>query len=278
MIRKKTFLFPHSIIMGNTKKRIPATLMPITICKPWYMEIKEEEKDLTVLFPEEKLKPPRDLLKLLEEYKLWMRVQDKGNVLFMIMEKEIWGQDESSKKIKDLIRSGKIDNDEINEKLYKNIRWHLILHLASDFEQSQLEIDEKIKKLNKGSSPLRDLIESPPMSMELMFKDVATSNIEPILDERVLYEIIMAWIGLFKNHIPEDAILLTLNKSIFEYIKSIFEDALTKDISKKEEIPIKEEINDGVSLLKLSFPVLIEDREEIRNFISNKTLIYPKDI
>ncbi len=275
MKEKKVFLFPHTTItiLGDLDKKLPASIMPTTICKAWYMGIEEEEKGLEILFPREELKPPADLLKLLDEYKLWMRDQDKGNALFMIMEKEIWNSDESLRRIKTLIKDG--EEESINKEFYKAIKWHLILHLASEFEQAHSEVDKKIKELSTGASPLENAIEGKTMPMELMFRDVVSSDIDPVLDERILKEIIMAWIGLFKDHVPDDAILLTWNGSIFNLLKSSFEDAITKDISKKEELPIKKEaIQDETCLFEVSFPILFDHKGEIEGFVSNKTLIY----
>ena len=277
MKEKRIFLFPHNTMPADIRKIIPESIMPITICKAWYMEIKEEEKDLELLFPKEELRPPRDFLKLLEEYKLWMRNQDKGNALFMIMEKEVWNSDETLRRIKTLIRSGEKEEN-MDEKLYKAIKWHLILHLASEFEQTHSEIDEKIKELSKSSSPLENALEGKPMSMDLMFKDVVGSDMEPILDERLLNEIIIAWIGLFKDYVPDDCSLLTFNGSVFNLLRDIFEDILTRDISRKEELPVKKEILGKTCLLEISFPILSENEGIIEGFISNKKLIYLKKI
>ena len=84
---KEVFVFPHCSIPEDLMNLV-SQHFHLNICKPWYMEV--VEKDARVFFPKEELKPPEYFLNLLQEFKNWMMYQDKGNVLFMIAEKEVW--------------------------------------------------------------------------------------------------------------------------------------------------------------------------------------------
>ncbi len=273
MTENKIFLFPHSVIPNHIRKYIPAHIIPTTICKPWYMEIREEESEFEIIFPDERLKPPKNFLNLIKEYKIWMKDQDKGNALFMIMEKEIWNSEETPRHIKTLIKAENKESTHINSLIYDSIKWHLILHLATEFESDQFDIDKGIKDLTRKDPPLKDIVEESPVSMDYLLKDLISYGIDPILDERIIKEIIEAWINLFIKYIENNSLLFTFSKDIFYYLKGIFEDALTKDISKKGILPIKEEKAENHLMIKVSFPVLLDNARQIENFLSGKDLI-----
>jgi len=268
---KASFIFPHCFVPHHIK--LPLSFFPINICKPWYMEEKEKDQ-FNVLFPEEKLKPPGEFLRLIEEYKRWIRDQERGNPLFMLIEKDMWQDDESPIHIRNLIR-GMDKKEEIDLEMQRSIKWHLFLHLATEFEISQYEVDQEILNISKRRSLLEGVIEDAPKSLDNMFQDVPDYRTDPILDENVIQEIIKAWIGLFGRYTEKDSTLITFNKSVFELLRSNFEDLMTKDLTKRSEIPVREREIDGIRIKQVIFPILMEKRkDEISDFISGKTLIY----
>ena len=262
---KEVFVFPHCSIPEDLMNLV-SQHFHLNICKPWYMEV--VEKDARVFFPKEELKPPEYFLNLLQEFKNWMMYQDKGNVLFMIAEKEVWDFDETPSHIKALIKGKKKEKDKVS----KTLKWHLILHLATEFELSQYEIDSTISNLSKKESPLQAAVEDAGL-LDPMFRDISDSRTDPILDERVMLEIATAWIMLFKDYVPKDSFLFTFNKGIFFLLKSQLENFLINNMSKKQEIPVKEEKIGSTSLLQLNFPALIGEKDLISEFLSEKRLL-----
>ena len=266
---KGSFIFPHCFVSVSLK--IPPSLFPINLCKAWYMEEKEDQ--FNVLFPDKRLKPPKEFLRLIEEYKRWIETQEKGNPIFMLIEKEIWRSEESPIHIKNLIKG--VKREEIDPEMEESIKWHLFLHLATEFEVSQYEIDQEILDISKRRSLLEGVIEDAPRSLDNMFQDVPDYRTDPILDEKVIQEIIKAWIGLFGRYTEKDSTLITFNKGVFELLRSNFEDLMIRDITKRSEIPVREREIDGVKIKQITFPILMEKgKDEISDFISGKTLLY----
>ncbi len=266
------YLFPHCAVPKIVWDKIPSSFFPITICKPWYMH-SEERDGVNVILPDERLKPPDGFLELIKEYKGWVQDQGKGNALFAIFQQNFPTQEEGLRHIKTLIKGVKGVKEEIAEDLKASISWHLILHLATELELNQYDVDQALKAMEKESSPLLGIAEGASQSLEYLFKDVPDSIDNPLLDETIIIEVIKAWIELFGNHVDKDSIFLTFNKSLFYFLKSRFEESITKDVITKVEIPVKEKRVEKTNLLEISFPESIQKTDLISSFLSGKKLI-----
>ncbi len=265
------FLFPHSSIPKDFLDKIPSSFFPINICKPWYMDMNLEKAErVNILFPDKTVKPPEGFLKLIEEYKRWAQEQGRENAFFAIFQQRFLSQEETPRHIKTLIKGLKEEVDKDKEDF---INCHIILHLATEFEMSQYDIDHALKEMQKKDAPLLGIAEGASQSLEFLFKDVPDSTENPILDESILEEIIKAWIRLFGSYVDKNSALLTFNKQLFYFLKSRFEEGITESIIAKSEIPVKEETVEKTKLLKISFPEPIKRQDLINSFLSGKTLM-----
>ena len=262
-------LFPHCAVPEIVWDKIPSSFFPLTMCRPWYFH-SEERSGVNIVLPDERLKPPDGFLRLVKEYKRWAQEQGKGNALFAIFQQNFPVQEEALRHIKTLIKGVKED---VAEDIKASINWHMILHLATELELNQYDIDQAIKDMEKKSSPLLGIAEGASQSLEFLFKDVPDSVDNPLLDETIIIEVIKAWIELFGNHVDKDSILLTFNKSLFYFLKSRFEESITKDILSKTELPVKEKRVEKTNLLQISFPESIQRTDLINSFLSGKKLI-----
>ncbi len=265
-----TFLFPHCSAPEIIWNKIPSSLFPVSICKPWYME-PEERAGINVILPDKRLKPGKGFLELVKEYKKWVQDQGREGALFALFQQDFLSYDESPRHIKAIIRGIKKENSD-KEKIL-SINWHMILHLATELELSQYEIDRAVEDMKKRGSPLAGIVEGASQCLDSFFKDVPNSVEHPLLDEGVIAEVIKAWIRLFGSYVSKDSTLLTFSKKVFYFLKSEFEESITKDIVANPELPVKEEVVDGVSLLRISFPESTQKKDLITGFIAGKKLL-----
>ena len=84
-------LFPHAIIPESTAGKIIDFFGHIKVFQPWYMESPDFMKDesIEINYPPESLKPGKDFLSLVAEYRLWaVQNRDKS-----YMEITKWNRD-----------------------------------------------------------------------------------------------------------------------------------------------------------------------------------------
>jgi len=212
------FLCPHSFLSGDAEEQLCNSFKAVAICRPWHLEAFEPAENhkgaIRVVRPPETLKPPSDFRRLLSEYRLWMR-QNLGRAPISSDR-----GDEATWHIRKALRqSGKNDSTPTDAQAFK---WHLILHLAYELEESQSAADQMLLQMRTQSSPLEEALgEGPPLSG--LWDDLAHSTSTHRIEERHLPNVLEAWFGLFGSCIPKGAGLLTLSPEVLNYASELFE-------------------------------------------------------
>ncbi|MBW1701662.1 MAG: hypothetical protein JRJ50_05980 [Deltaproteobacteria bacterium] len=124
---------------------------------------------IQVLYPPESLKPKKDFKRLLSEYQLWVKQnQDKGYAASLSFSRETAQSEETPWEIRQMI-----------QRIGKNLsafKWHLLIHLAREFEESQAEADELLYRVKHQKPPLEEALEERPV-LKNLFEDLR--NISP---------------------------------------------------------------------------------------------------
>ncbi len=139
------------------------------ICLPWYMEPPEalsklsDDSRVTILYPPETLKPGRDFVSLLSEYRLWMKENMGKTPSLSTPDPQ---KKEASWEIRKTIRSKEGNNSETEKD--RIIRLHLILHLAGELEKENAEVEASLKHLKITGSPLREALGDEDLAKGLL--------------------------------------------------------------------------------------------------------------
>jgi len=214
----KAILFPHSWLPEDVQREICAPFPVLTICKPWFMDEGEDEEaangGIHIVRPPEAMRPPADFLKLLAEYRLWMR-QNPGYPYLPTQQDDIatW----------EIRRSLRQNGDEGRHPLQEEaIPWHLILHLEREVEESRSAANEMLLRAKAGQAPLAEALgeEVPPHGL---LDDLSPHQSYPAMEERRVRQVIGAWLGLFGPSIPWDGVLLTMTPEVLSFAAELFE-------------------------------------------------------
>lgn len=217
-------LFPHCYIAEDALAKVLETHKRLRICLPWYMSPPEILSKLqganrvTILYPPETLKPNKDFLPLLSEYRSWIK-ENKGKAPHLSASE--LQDNEASWKIRKTIRTKAISNDETQKD--EIIRWHLILHLAGELEKENADVEASLKKLKNAGSPLREAIGEEDLP-EGILDDLP--SLSPASSGKITQRLnhwIEAWFGLFASHVEPGSDLLTMNRDIFQFVLDLFE-------------------------------------------------------
>jgi len=217
MQHRKAILFPHSYLAKTAEERILSSFETLTICEPWYMGDAATAEDrnarIDIIHPPEEMKPPKDFMKLLAEYRLWMS-QNRGYTPLLpgIGEDATW-------EIRHTLRHSGKDARELDQE--QAIKWHLILHLERELEESRTSADEMLLRVKAERSPLAEAI-GEETSLNGLFDDLPLSDSHPSIEERHLRQVLSAWFGLFGGSIPKDSILLTITPSVLNFGAELF--------------------------------------------------------
>ena len=219
MKTRTAILFPHSYLPEFARNRILSYFGSITVCQPWYMEsaagTESNDRRITVMRPPEDLKPREDLKKLLSEYRLWMS-QNQGYTPLPVA----GGEEDATWEIRHALReSGKAAGEPAEE---EGLKWHLVLHLERELEESRTSADEMLLRVKAEKSPLAEAIgEANPAHG--IFDDLPLSSSHLSIGERHLRPVLDAWFGLFGRSLPEDGMLVTIAPDVLSYAAEIFE-------------------------------------------------------
>lgn len=214
----ETVLFPHSWLSEDIQRKVCAAFPALTICKPWFMDEGDDEESSNggfhIVRPPEAMRPPPDFLKLLAEFRLWMR-QNPGYPYIPTQQDDIatW----------EIRRSLRQNGDEVRHPFPEEaVLWHLILHLEREVEESRTAANEMLLRVKAGQSPLAEALgEAVPPQGPL--DDLPVYESYPAIEESRLRQVIGAWFGLFGPSIPRDAVLLTMTPEILSYAAELFE-------------------------------------------------------
>ncbi|RLC28773.1 MAG: hypothetical protein DRH37_08915 [Deltaproteobacteria bacterium] len=221
---KSPILFPHTQITAACLANIRARFGELTLCQPWFMEgvlFDAESPDISnirILRPPEDLRPEADFLRLIAEYRGWLEQNpDKGYRIFLEVAKQEPFSEETSRGIRRLLTAMAQANAQERYKP-QGFEWHLILHLAAQFEKNRLEAETLLKDLALQESPLTDALENPP-------RQPSTPLLESGLQDgrNHLRKVLEAWFGLFGALVPKNAPLITVDPLVFSSVSDMFE-------------------------------------------------------
>jgi hypothetical protein len=274
-------LFPHCHVADPDLEKIISLFGGITICQPWFMDdppMSQATPDFSrvhLVRPSERLKPQVDFDRLLSEYRLWMKNnQDKGRVVFLRAIEGIPDSEDTPWEIRQMIRhAGKGITD---SKENRALRWHIILHLAREFEEYSLEAEEMLNRVKQQGSPLYEAVEED-ISLQGFFQDMPRSEIDASFDKHHMMQIFEAWVGLFGDYLQEHSLLITLNPYVIDYATTLFEDVNVSTPGEPDDLfdPELTSIQDRITLRYLPRPLKEESvrTDPVLKSLSGKTLI-----
>jgi len=182
-----------------------------------------EKADLSsvhIQYPSADQKPKGDFSKLISEYRLWVsQNQDKGYGTLMGTTRKGSLSEDTPWEIRQLISKGGQDNPApLEDKAFK---WHLILHLAREFEQSRVETEKMLNALIHEKSPLEGALEETPP--QRIFDGTPLMETHLHVDEYRLRQVFEAWFGLFGEFISDNVSLLTFDPLVIDYAADLLE-------------------------------------------------------
>ncbi|MDQ1336403.1 MAG: hypothetical protein QG552_3353 [Thermodesulfobacteriota bacterium] len=218
MKNHSAILFPHSYLPSAVRERIFSSFAALTICQPWYMgggeDTETRDGRIHIVHPSEDLRPPKNFMKLLAEYRLWMS-QNRGYTPLPL------GTGEGATwEIRHALRhTGKDVREPVEE---QPLKWHLILHLERELEENRASADEMLLRVKTERSPLAEALGETPPSHGLL-DDLPVSDSYPSMEERHLKQVLSAWFGLFGASVAADGILVTMAPEVLGYAEELFE-------------------------------------------------------
>ena len=226
-------LFPHCTLTDRNLKRIRFFFNRVTICQPWFMEEplpvfkRDEASFIDVFHPPVSLKPQKDFKRLLAEYLLWIRQnQDRGYASFLGVAQKIAPSEDTQWEIRQMMHQMEVTSPAFKEKNHA-LKWHFILHLARIFEENLTAADDILKHLKQQKSPLEEALAEQTQSQNRV-EYIPQSEIDLFFDDHHLQQVFEAWFGLFGETLTDQAILITQNRHVIEYVKALFEDKIIR--------------------------------------------------
>jgi hypothetical protein len=280
-------LFPHTQIAIPELEKILTLFGELTICQPWFMEEpfpsteRVDPLPVHILHPPEALKPERDFMKLINEYQLWLRQnRDRGYGAFLNISRENAPSENTPWEIRQLIaRGGEKSSSDSHEEL--KFKWHLILHLAREFEENRLEAENLLNKLKHQKSPLEGALEEPPPQQ--FFQD--TPLMESLIQVEVshLRQVFEAWFGLFGGYLSDEGSLITFDPQVLIYAAEILEpeEKIIRPKGDSEENFPSEPVSTQLSHRVTCLPELVDVKEAlddpVKKGLSGRTIILMED-
>jgi hypothetical protein len=218
-MKSKAHLFPHSYLPTSILNKLISFIGPVTVYQPWFLEPSDSLRDIETINPPENLKPKADIKAILSGYRLWTEQnRDRGSREFLKFSKKNNKDDGSSWEIRRLLKAG-ADPSLAAKEEERTLKWHIILHLAHEVERQNFEVRDMMDSLKKRGPVLAGALQEPyeakgfiDDTLELEQIDVRdTLNIGLILD---------AWFGLFSGYLEKDAVLITCNSHVMDYIST----------------------------------------------------------
>ena len=268
-------LFPHTQITAPDLNKIIKRFGDLTICQPWYMDrpfqdtTEADIADVHIQRPSIDLKPEGDFTKLISEYRSWVsQNRDKGYGNFLFTTQEGALTENTPWEIRQLISKGEDHSDRREGRAFK---WHLILHLAREFEESSVAAEKLLNRLKDQKSPLEGALEEAPQHG--FFEDTPLMETQLQVGEHRLKQVFEAWFGLFGEYIPDDATFITLNPLVISYASEILEpeENTIRPENRKKEDPLS-----GITNL----PSLSDSKKKLKDPVladlSGKTIVLMK--
>ena len=272
-------LFPHSWITETESKKILAAFGSLTICQPWLMDgpVPEAEKEdfssIRIVRPDESLKPLGNFKRLLSEYRLWMRQnRDKGYNAFLNAIRETGLSEDNPWEIRQMIRQTGDENRISKED--RALKWHLILHLAREFEENRIETEKMLSQVKKQPSPLAQALGEGAPAQDL-FEDLPPSEIHSSFNKHHLGRIFEAWLGLFGDHLKDHGPLITLNRQVMQYASDLFDNETGLTTEESEDPSFPENVSSRIHITQKHLPGLSHEKNNpILTYLSGKAIVF----
>jgi hypothetical protein len=182
----------------------------------------EGSSSVHIIHPAETLKPEGNFKKLLSEYRLWMvQNRDRGYTAFLNATREAGLSEDNPWEIRHMIRQTGKETPVFQED--NTLKWHLILHLAREFEENRLEEVEMLSRVKQQKSPLAQAL-GEDIPLKGLFEDLPQSEKSLFVEKHHLGQVVEAWVGLFGDNLKDHEFLITLDRHVMEYVTNIFED------------------------------------------------------
>lgn len=225
-------LFPHSQITYEALERILDLFDQLIIYQPWFMEEppKPAETERTSLVhvcrPPKNLKPKGNFRGLLSEYYQWIRHNpDKGYTFFLQSAHKMALSEEKRWEIgAEIRRQAEHNSSKLEDQVLK---WHLILHLAQEIEQSHREEKEILMQMKCKTHPLQEVLGGEAPSQGIL-EDLPQADMSLFRDAHHLRLVLEAWFGLFAELLPDRGVFLTLDRMVINYVTENFEEKVVQ--------------------------------------------------
>lgn len=229
--------------------------------------------NISVIRPPLSLKPKEDFLRLLSEYKLWIRQnQDMGYAAFLTATRKTTLTEDTPWDIRQAIRkTGEESSASIED---YTLKWHFILHLARQLEENQAEAEEMLNKVKKGKSPLDGALEDGVASKG-MFDDLGSIKTGFVRDDHHLWQVFEAWLGLFGEYLRDVKQIVTFDSYVMRYITEIFKEVSPEKPDQASSRVVQLNLPDTSNLKCLPGVLNHKDHERHKLIagLSGKTLI-----
>jgi hypothetical protein len=239
----------------------------------------EGSSPIYIIHPAESMKPEGHFKKLLSEYRLWMgQNRDKGYTAFLNAIREAGLSEDNPWEIRQMIRqTGKKSPVSQEDNILK---WHLILHLAREFEENRLEEQEMLSRVKQQKSPLAQALgEETPFKG--LFEDLPQSEKSLFVDKHHLGQVIKAWVGLFGVHLQDHGPLITLDRHVMEYVSNIFEGETGQLPEEEKDFFSPESFSSRIHFTRKYLPRLSDEKTDpmdpVLTYLSGKTIILLND-
>lgn len=215
-------LFPHTHISGTDLKKLFPFFGLITICRPWFTDApaqpveKGDFPQINVRYPPDDLKPKMDFKRVISEYQLWIKQnQDKGYAASLSFFRQTDRAEETPWEIRHMIQQAGKDISDPDE--HNAFKWHMILHLAREFEESRSDADKLLDQVRRQKSPLDEALEDRSFLKNLL-EDLPPFEKYFTAPEQHLAQLCDAWLGLFAQYLTNYRLLVTFDRNVMGYL------------------------------------------------------------
>lgn len=278
------FLFPHSYIGEKAAEIVQIHFRSLNVCVPWFLKFpgglpeSGSESFIKVLNPPVDLKPKEGFMSLLSEYRQWIKNDyDKGYSAFFSIALEPESTEGSPWKIRQMMNQR--FKDQSSETPEANaLKWHLILHLAREFEDDLTQAEEMLKKVKLDQPPLKNAL-GDDIPLKGLSDDLPTDKIA-LGNKSQTRQVMEAWFGLFGGYLPDNGVLLTLDGGVMDYIMDMFDNEIYGVPRLPDEVPLPDFSSIQQDFIVKHIPRISgevnSDVKPMRGRISGKTIIMPK--
>jgi hypothetical protein len=237
-----------------------------------------ESSPIDIIHPAEGMKPEMDFKRLLSEYRLWMRHnRDKGYNAFLNALRGAGLSEDNPWEIRRMIHQTGKETPVSQED--NALKWHLILHLAREFEENRFEAEKMLSQVKKQESPLAQALGEEAPSKGL-FEDLAQPEKSLFADKHHLGQVVKAWVGLFGDHLQNHELMITLDRHVMEYVSDIFEDETGQPPEDEEYSFSSERVSSRIHITRKHLPSLSEKNDPmdpLLTYLSGKTILFLND-